>query len=587
MNEHRSTWLILVLVISLSSLVVFAANADEKPAGKFGNETAEQTAQRMKWFTDARFGMFIHWGPVALKGSEIGWSRGTEVPAKEYDSLYKNFTAELFDAADWVLIAKAAGMKYIVLTAKHHDGFSLWDTKLSDYNIMNAPLGRDVVKELAAECRKHGIVFCTYYTILDWYHPDYTLYAHGGPGFKLPEGQTPDMNRFIKYMKGQLKELIENYGPLGIIWFDGEWEEPWTADMGDDMYDYIRTLQPSIIINNRVGKGRHGMAGTTAQTKHNPGDYDTPEQRVGAFQNQRPWETCMTICQQWAWKPNDKMKSAKQCIQTLLRTVGGDGNLLFNVGPMPDGRIEPRQVERLMEMGQWLEAYGHSVYGTRGGPFKPGMWGVSTHKGTSVYVHVMTFSEESVTLPPIDRKIEDVKLLTGGTVTYTQSAEGIILTVPEAYHDDIATIIELVLDGSAFDIEPVALPSLSLTVGKEVAASNVYMKQVAMFGAQQACDGDNQTRWATDSGTKMAWLEVDLLKPETFTQAIIKEAYAGRVTRFELQKLNGEKWETFHIGTTLGQSKLMRFDSVTAQKVRLNILEASDGPTISEFQLLK
>ena len=273
-----------------------------------------QPDNRLDWWKEARYGMFIHWGPVSLKGTEIGWSRGREVPIEEYDQLYKNFNPEKFSAKSWVKIAKDAGMKYIVLTSKHHDGFCLWDTKTTDYNIMNTPFGRDVVKELSEECKKQGIVFCTYYSILDWYQPDYNINSHGGPGYQLPNGETPDMDRYSEYMYAHMKELIQNYGPLGILWYDGEWEDPWTHERGQKLYDFVRGLQDDIIINNRVDKGRKGMEGVTLSDKDYAGDYDTPEQEVGKFQTERPWESCMTICRQWAWKPNDKLKSFEECI---------------------------------------------------------------------------------------------------------------------------------------------------------------------------------------------------------------------------------------------------------------------------------
>ena len=169
------------------------------------------------------------------------------------------------------------------------------------------------------------------------------------------------MPRYVEYLASQTREIVEKYGPIGIMWFDGEWEKPWTKAYGSALYHGLKKLQPDIIVNNRVGKGRHGMAGTTKGDAGARGDYDTPEQRIGGFNRERPWETCMTICRQWAWKPNDSMKSLEQCLQTLIFTVGGDGNLLFNVGPMADGRIEPRQVDRLREMGKWLKRYGGPV----------------------------------------------------------------------------------------------------------------------------------------------------------------------------------------------------------------------------------
>jgi alpha-L-fucosidase len=385
-------------------------------------EAQFQNNPRLDWWQEARFGMFIHWGPVSLKGTEIGWSRGREVPAEEYDRLYNSFNPKKFSAVEWVQIAKDAGMKYIVLTSKHHDGFCLWDTKTTDYNIMNTPFGRDVVKELADECKKQGIIFCTYYSILDWYQPDYNDFgAQGGPGYKLPEGETPGMDRYNDYLKTHMQELIQNYGPLGIMWYDGEWEAPWTHEMGLELYDYVRRLQDDIIINNRVDKGRKGMEGITLTDKDYAGDYDTPEQEVGKYQTDRPWETCMTIAQQWAWKPDDKLKSFEECIRILVETVGGDGNLLLNVGPMPNGQIEARQAERLKEIGDWLDKNGESIYGTRGGPYKPGTWGVSTSKGNKIYLHVLDAKKKKLKLDVLDEKVIKCRVLDGGEVAFKQN----------------------------------------------------------------------------------------------------------------------------------------------------------------------
>ena len=385
-------------------------------------EVCAQDDSRLDWWQDARFGMFIHWGPVSLKGTEIGWSRGEQVPVEEYDNLYKEFNPTEFSAEKWVQIAKAAGMKYIVLTAKHHDGFCLWDTKTTDYNIMNTPFGRDVVKELAEECKKQGIVFCTYYSILDWYHPDYNDFgAHGGAGFKLQDGSKPNMDRYNEYLKTHMQELIQNFGPLGIMWYDGEWEAPWTHEMGLELYDYVRGLQDDIIINNRVDKGRKGMEGITLTDKAYAGDYDTPEQEVGKYQTDRPWETCMTIAQQWAWKPNDKLKSFEECIRILVETVGGDGNLLLNVGPMPNGQIEARQMERLRQIGDWLDNNGESIYGTRGGPYQPAKWGVSTSRGNKIYLHVLDANNSKLELDVHDEMIAKCYLLHGGAIDFKQS----------------------------------------------------------------------------------------------------------------------------------------------------------------------
>ncbi|UCG59503.1 MAG: alpha-L-fucosidase [Phycisphaerales bacterium] len=457
---------VLPLRVGMLAAMCFAvlvgwSEADAKYESEESSHTPEpvhalraNAASLQKW-QESRFGLFIHWGPVSLKGTEIGWSRGREIPVAEYDNLYKRFDPEKFDAHEWVSIAKEAGTKYIVITSKHHDGFCIWDSKYTDYDITSTPFRRDVLKELADECHRQGIQFNTYHSIIDWYHPDY---LPRGSGDDRPTDDA-DFERYVAYLKNQLREIITGYGPLGVMWFDGEWESHWSPERGWDLYRYVRGLQPDILINNRVGKGRMGMRGMTKTDQEYAGDFGTPEQEIGRFNRDTPWETCMTICRQWAFKPNDQMKSLKECLHTLVRVAGGDGNLLFNVGPMPDGRIEPRQVERLREMGTWLKDYGQTVYATRGGPFKPGPWGGSTCKGNRIYVHVLDWQGETLQLPPIDRKVVRGTLLTGGTVELKRTEEGIAVNVPERYRRDIDTIVALELDGPAFEIAPVAVAS--------------------------------------------------------------------------------------------------------------------------------
>jgi len=547
--------------VGLLTLCPSAAKAGVKEQPKDFLKASPQDVQRWRRW---RFGLFIHWGPVCLKGTEISWSRGGErrgrkgrgpIPVEVYDNLYKRFNPVKFDAKQWVAIAQAAGMKYLVFTTKHHAGFCMFDSKLTDYKITSplSPFRRDVVKELADACHEARLGLGFYYSPPDWHHPDYRTARHA---------------RYIQYLHGQLRELCTNYGKVDIIWFDGlggkakDWDSP-------RLFQMIRTLQPHVLINNRAGL---------------PGDFDTPEQRIGRFQTDRPWESCITICRQWAWKPRDRMKSLEQCLHTLIKCAGGDGNLLLNVGPMPDGRIEPRQVARLKEIGAWLEKYGESIYATRGGPFRPGPWGAATCKGNTVYLHILAWTGDAVTLPPLPRKIVGTSVLTGGTAEVKQTDESITVAVPKTQRQPIDTIVVLQLDGPAFGLKVSALRSGSLAVGKKATASNVYRK-MSTYGPDKALDDDPDTRWATDSGTHQAWLEVDLGKPTAIARAVIREAYAGRVRKFELQVKEGEAWRTIASGTTLGEARVVKFPPVTARTVRLNILQATEGPTVWEFQL--
>ncbi|HML75378.1 MAG TPA: alpha-L-fucosidase [Anaerohalosphaeraceae bacterium] len=537
-------------------------------ASEIGLTASQVDPAALKHWQDLRFGMFIHWGPVSLTGQEIGWARGKQVPIEEYDQLYKQFNPAQFNADEWVSAAKDAGAKYIVLTTKHHDGFCLWDTKQTDFNIMNSPLKRDVVKELAMACKRQGIEFGTYYSTCDWHHPDFPLTSPGGE----VQRETHNLDRYTDYLKAQVKELLVEYGPLLTLWFDVP--QKFDAVRGQGVIDFVRSIQPTIVINNRTGA---------------PGDYNTPEQHIGGFNRERSWETCMTICRQWAWKPDDAMKSKKECIQTLLHTIGGDGNLLFNVGPMPDGRIEPRQIERLREMGLWVKTYSDAIYGTRGGPFKPGKWGAATCKENKIFLFVMNWPEkEGLKIPALPDKVTNAVVRTGGNLTFTQTNEYIELDVPRESRDPIATVIELTVDGQAYAIQPLSMtpPSNSVAFGKKAQASNVFRKDRS-YAPDKVLDDDPETRWATDENIFTAWIQIDLGSTKTVSSAMIDEREWNRIKRFELQYQTGTEWKTAYAGTVLGAEKKITFDPVQAQVFRLNILESEGGPTIWEVQLFQ
>lgn len=371
-------------------------------------------------------------------------------------------------------------------------------------------------------------------------------------------------------MHGQVRELCSNYGKIDIVWWDGLGGSATDWDM-HNLVRMIRQLQPHVIINSRGGL---------------PGDHQTAEQKVGKPEFNRPWEANMTLGTRWAWIPNDQIKPLRQCIQTLVRIVGGDGNYLLDVGPMADGRIEQGQVARLKEIGQWLHTNGESIYATRGGPFIPGSWGASTRKGNTIYLHVMSWPEDTMILPPIAHGIIDSSVLTGGTVHVNQTDKAIEVSVPKAQRRELDTIIVLQLDGPASEVAPLPLPFSSLTTGKSIKASGTFADpRPPHADPENAVDDDLFTRWAADAGTRAAWLEVDLGKPTTFNRARISEAL-DRVQEFELQFKEGDEWKTFVRGTKIGADYSSQFESVTARHVRLNILKASDAPTIWEFQLV-
>lgn len=526
--------------------------------------------ERLEWWKDARFGMFIHWGPVSIKGTEIGWSRGREWTIEEYDTLYKHFNPVNFNAVEWVRLAKAAGMKYIVFTSKHHDGFCNWDTKFSDYNIMNSPFGRDIMKELSDACKNEGMALGFYHSTCDWHHPDFPLTSPGG-GVKR---EVSNLDRYTEYLKNQSAEIIRNYGPLLVMWYDVP--QLFDAKRGQGVIDYIRTIQPDILVNNRTGA---------------KGDFDTPEQRVGSFQTDRPWETCMTIARQWAWKPDDEVKTLEQCLHNLIRSAGGDGNLLFNVGPKPDGTIEPLQVARLKEMGKWLGKYGYTIYGTRGGPFKPADWGVSTRKENKVYLHILKWSGDSpeITIPDIGIEIKNVFLTDGGKAEFTRLDDGYLIKFDGRKIQPVNTVLEIEYTGNVMNAKPLDVHSQSLSYMKDVTGSSNSKAQWINHqwtDIKSVTNGDwSGSFWQPSESDKMPWIEINLGKPQRFSKVVLYESMQ-KVTSYELQYKDGEEWKTFHSGTTIGLRQEIRIKPVNAQYIRMVINSFSSTPQIYEIMVL-
>ena len=404
-------------------------------------------------FRDLRFGMLIQWGPVSLTEQEVSWSRGKPTPVEVYDKLYQRWNPVKFNADEWAAIAKAAGMKYMVPQLKHHDGFCLWDTKYTDYNIMNGPFKRDITRELVDACRKQGIQVGAYYSQVDWHHPDSPF-----SGFR---GQTIrdkyDMDVYEQYALNQTRELIEKYGPWVTLWNDipifgyNNW--------GVATIRLARSLQPDILVNDRTGSG---------------GDFGTPEQNIGAFNTQKPWETCMPIQAEdkitkrapWSWRGGKEgVKDLKTLLTILITIAGGDGNLMLNVGPTPDGEIPADQRARLLEMGQWLEKYGESIYTTRGGPYKYTKTLACTHKGNTVYLHVLNWDGEKLELPALPKKILKSGLLTGGKVELQQNDKGVTISVAREFQQPIDTIVKLELDGPAKEIAPIQKDGEAINAG--------------------------------------------------------------------------------------------------------------------------
>ncbi|QQL44531.1 alpha-L-fucosidase [Sulfuriroseicoccus oceanibius] len=445
----------------------FGAIADSTTVeiNDFSHETAAEKADRMAWFDDARFGMFIHWGLYAQpagvwKGKDypgVGeWiQKHAEIPVAEYEPLQKTFNPQSYDPESWVKLAKAAGMKYIVITTKHHDGFALYDSKYTDWDMGGTPYKKDLLKPLADACRKHGLRICWYHSIMDWHHPHYgdkDIHPWMGNGTI----DQPDMAIYCKFMKDQLHELLTEYGDISLLWFDGQWEGSWTHEMGKELYDYCRTLQPDIIINNRVDKGRSGAAGMTKEGTFR-GDYGTPEQEIPetGFGEGAYWESCMTMNDTWGFKSKDhNWKSSETLIRNLIDIASKGGNFLLNVGPTADGIIPQPSVERLQDIAKWMDTNAESIHGTSANPFPEITWnGRCTRKetptGTVLYLHLFEWPENrELTLPQFPNKIKSATLMHADTaLDYELQSDSWQINLPTQQPDPIASVIRVNLEG--------------------------------------------------------------------------------------------------------------------------------------------
>jgi len=415
----------------------------------------------MAWWREARFGLFIHWGLYAVPAGEWGgetkygeWIRATaRIPLPVYDQFVGRFNPLKFNAEEWVRLAKDAGMKYIVITSKHHDGFCLFDSQYTDFDVMATPFGRDILKELSQACRKAGLKMCWYHSIMDWHHPDYLPRRDWETDRPIEEA---DFDRYVAYMKSQLRELVGNYGEIGVLWFDGEWEDSWNRERGKDLYNYVRGLQPSIIINNRVDVGRAGMQGLTKPGEY-VGDFGTPEQEVPPTGLPGvDWETCMTMNNNWGYNSHDNnWKSAEDLIRKLADIASKGGNFLLNVGPTAEGVFPPPSIERLETIGKWMRVNGEAIYGTQASPFPALEWGRCTQKaidgGTRLYLHVFDWPKDGrLVVPGIANKPGWAYLLADaqkGRLSASREAGAIVIGLPAEASDRVDSVVVLEIKG--------------------------------------------------------------------------------------------------------------------------------------------
>jgi alpha-L-fucosidase len=407
---------------------------------------------RIQKFRDARLGMFIHWGSYCVKGFEASWPlvRG-EISHSDYEALATRFNPQRYDPAAWAELAKAVGMRYAILTTKHHDGFALYDTQLSDYSAPNWAAGRDLIRPYVEAFRAAGIQVGFYFSLCDWHHPDYPagISDPRPERSRLPQALPPGVpesieadpgrwERYIDFMHGQVRELLTMYGPIDLIWFDGHWEhtaEEWRAP---ELVKMMRELQPDIIINDRLADPSLG-------------DYSTPEQYVPVESLDRPWETCMTINETWAYNPTDQAyKPARELIATMAEVVSKGGNFLLNIGPTPEGEIPPEFASRLRVLGDWMDRNQESIFASGTGLPPGAYYGPSTGSEDALYLHVLGRPGGDVLqVRGVERPVTNITLLaTGQPLEYDQHSghieQGLLrVSLPSTLPDPLNTVVKL------------------------------------------------------------------------------------------------------------------------------------------------
>lgn len=626
------SYILRLFIVCLALFVPHDASADDKSP----NQNLSIPESSYDWWREARLGIFIHWNASSvLQLGEGSWSRKNPtaeghdyhkkglnkmerqppevitgggyrkylrqggVPMAVYDNLFHVFNPKDFDADAWVRTFKDAGAGYIIFTTKHHDGFCMFDSKFTDYDIMSTPFARDIAKELSAACHRQGIRVIWYYSRPDWFDPRH---------------DTNNPAPYAEYLTNQVTELLTNYGPISGIWWDsGQIEVPTRP-----LFDKLLRLQPGLISNGRIQSAKHHVPGKS---------FGTPEQEIGAFKMTEPWESCVTMmADSWFWNGGKDIRTPESCIRLLVNCACGDGNLALDFGPDELGRIHPEVQASFAGLGAWFKTNAASIRGTRGGPYMPDSWGGSTRHGSSIYLHITQASSgEKLRLPPLPKKIQTARLLRGSPVTFSQDADGVIIELKPELHDPLDTIVELTVEGDAMSIEPIPARHThwdSLTVNAKVTASSSSIYWAGMSpecvvlhswekGAPKAIAREAGTlpkhlnelvdrkrghiwrTWTAADDDAVPWIEIDFGKPVAFDTLCLREKFT-RIRAFQLQVTNESAWQTIHEGKDLDILTVSLPTSITTAKVRLLITdwvkakgEKFSGPGIQEFDVFR
>lgn len=532
--------------------------------------------KKMDWWKEARFGLFIHWGIYSVpagvwNGKEVPgigeWimNRG-KIPMAEYQKFPAQFNPIKFNANEWVKMAKDAGMKYIVITSKHHDGFAMFKSNASSFNIVDAtPFKRDVIKELAEACKKQNIKFGLYYSqAQDWNHP-----GGAASGGHWDSAQNGSMDKYIDEIAvPQVKEILSAYNPA-IIW----WDTP--TDMNKERAEKIANElkpYPNLITNNRLGGGYEG-------------DLETPEQYIPATGIPgKNWESCMTMNNTWGYKSNDNnWKSTQALIRNLIDIASKGGNYLLNVGPTSEGIIPLPSVERLQEVGAWLKVNGDAIYGTKASPFAYLPWGRATTKSNKLYLHVFDYPKDGIIKIPLTNNVIKAYLQSNPSITIKtiKKDKYTYLELPSTAPDKIVSVFVVEINGEAKSSLENPIPS----IGKQATASSTQLDNSQKWIANNVLDNNSKTSWKSALSDTTAWLNIDLGETSSIGAVALTET-GGRSVRFTIEYKEGNTWKQIVEGKNIGNGFFKPFAPVKASEFRLNILQAKPGGIeIKEFQL--
>jgi len=540
------------------SVPLQTSESGQNSVAKIGSK--EQKDDKMAWWHEAEFGMFIHWGLYAIPGNSSEWHmRNLKKSIAEYSKYAEQFNPTLFNADEWAEIARDAGMKYMVITTKHHDGFALFKSKASPYNMVDAtPFKRDIIKELAGACPKHDIRLGLYYSLMaDW--------GHRGGGIGCPPWDPAQIGNIETYFNTvaypQVKELLTNYGTVAELWFDTDGPEKPTPDQAARIDSLIK-LQPLMIVNNRVVRG----------------DFTNMERHIPAQAIKGTWEGCDLIIEgSWGYKhfkPTD-VRSLSSLVRELIDVVSKGGNMLLNVGPKPDGTFPGETLDRLKGIGAWMKVNGEAIYGTTASPFDYLPWGRCTRKGDNLYLHVFNWPADGKIRIPMPNKVASAWLLSDKSknrLKYKTIKGELTLNVPAVAPDSIASVIVLQVNG---EIQPTY--SIALNKPTEASVSGELSKYTV--------DGYPSSGWEITKAVP-AWLTVDLQTPKTFNTVRIGGRAKG--AKFSVDRWKDGQWVPIFSDENMPDDiYVKKFDPVTAQRVRFNIREADplQGIRINSFEL--